>query len=148
MKAFKNPVWVLYLLPFGSLLLAAPLSVTEKKAVRREMIESDVAIRNLTSIIAIGERKMLDDSLQRLVAWQVKDHPEMGKPLRAVIARWQDSAAGKYATQIQREASSLRNYANGRGKFNSQDWTHMSQGLGRILLSCQGCHEITRKEQQ
>ena len=130
----------------GTWLFAAPLSVTEKKAVRREMIEMDIAVRNLTTIVATGERKMLDDSLQRLVGWQMKDNPELGKTLRNVITRWDQSGAGKYATQVQREAQALRSYVGGRGKFSAQDWARMTQGLGKILSSCQGCHEMTRKE--
>ncbi|MFO1472317.1 MAG: hypothetical protein U1F27_14935 [Turneriella sp.] len=130
----------------GTWLVAAPLTVTEKKAVRREMIEMDIAVRNLTTIVATGDRKMLDDSLQRLVGWQMKDNPELGKTLRNVIARWDQSGAGKFATQVQREAQAMRAYAGGRGKFNTQDWSRTTQGLGKILTSCQGCHEMTRKE--
>lgn len=127
-------------------LVAAPLTNGEKKAVRREMIEMDIATRNLTTIIATGDRKMLDDSLQRLVNWQAKDHPEVGKALRTVIARWEASGAGKYASQVQREAAAMRSYAGARGKFNSNDWQRMTQGLSKILLGCQGCHETTRKD--
>lgn len=129
----------------GTCLLAAALTANEKKAVRREMIEMDIAVRNLTTIIATGDRKMLDDSLQRLVGWQMKDHPELGKALRNTIAKWEQSGAGKYATQVQREAQAMRGYA-GRGKFNGQDWSRMTQGLSKILTSCQGCHEMTRKD--
>jgi len=141
-----HPTLLAAVLLCGTWLVAAPLTVTEKKAVRREMIEMDIAVRNLTTIIATGERKMLDDSLQRLVGWQMKDNPELGKTLRNVITRWDQSGAGKYATQVQREAQALRSYVGGRGKFSAQDWTRMTQGLGKILGSCQGCHEVIRKE--
>lgn len=140
------PTLLAVVLLCGTWLVAAPLSVTEKKAVRREMIEMDIAVRNLTTIIATGDRKMLDDSLQRLVGWQMKDNPELGKTLRSMIARWDQSGAGKYATQVQREAQTLRAYVGARGKFTAQDWTRMTQGLNKILTSCQGCHEMTRKE--
>lgn len=59
-QKFSNPTLLAVLL-CGTWLFAAPLSVTEKKAVRREMIEMDIAVRNLTTIIATGDRKMLDD---------------------------------------------------------------------------------------
>ena len=110
------------------------------------MIEMDIAVRNLTTIVATGDRKMLDDSLQRLVGWQMKDNPELGKTLRNVIARWDQSGAGKFATQVQREAQAMRTYAGGRGKFSAQDWSRTTQSLSKILTNCQGCHEMTRKE--
>ncbi len=145
-QKFAHPTLLALLLLSGTWLMAAPLTVPEKKAVRREMIEMDIAVRNLTTIIATGDRKMLDDSLQRLVGWQMKDNPELGKTLRSLIARWDQSGAGKYATQLQREAQALRAYTGGRGKFAAQDWARITQGLSKILTSCQGCHEITRKE--
>ena len=145
-QKIRNPAVLLVVLLGTSWLIAAPLTVSEKKAVRREMIEMDIAVRNLTTIIATGDRKMLDDSLQRLVGWQMKDNPDLGKALRGVIARWDQSGAGRFATQVQREAQAMRSYVGGHGKFNPQDWNRMAQGLGKILNSCQGCHEMTRKE--
>lgn len=127
---------------------AAPLTVQEKKAVRREMIESDIALRNLASIIATSDRKMLDDTLTRLVTYQIKDHPELGKTFRTVVQRWEASGAAKFGTQIQREASAMRDYTNARAKFNADDWARISQGMIKIMASCRGCHDITRKDKQ
>lgn len=130
-----------------TLIFAGALSVAEKKAVRREMIEMDVAVRNLTSIIATSEKKMLEDSLERLITWQIKDHPEHGKNFRSALARWETKGALKFGKQVQAEANALRSYTAGRGKFTPADWTRIHSGLSKILTACQGCHNITRKEE-
>jgi hypothetical protein len=138
----------------AALLFAAPavlyaaLSVAEKKAVRREMIEMDIAVRNLTSTIATSEKKMLEDSLERLITWQIKDHPEHGKNFRSALGRWETKGALKFGKQIQAEANAMRNYTAGRGKFNSSDWARIGSGLNKILGACQGCHDITRKDEK
>ena len=131
----------------SALIFAAGLSVAEKKAVRREMIEMDIAVRNLTSIIATSEKKMLEDSLERLIVWQIKDHPEHGKNFRTALTRWESKGALKFGKQIQSEANALRNYTAGRGKFTAADWARMQNGLMKILGACQGCHDITRKDE-
>ncbi|HRP69140.1 MAG TPA: hypothetical protein PLY93_06380 [Turneriella sp.] len=129
-----------------SCLLAAALSTSERKAVLREMIEMDVAARNLTSIIATSDKKMLDDTLQRLVSWQIQSHPEHGKPFAKALAKWKDAGALRYGNDLQKEARALRAYANARGKFSVKDWEHTKDSFTKILTACQGCHSITKKE--
>jgi hypothetical protein len=125
---------------------AAGLTSAEKKAVRREMIEMDVAVRNLTSIIATSDKKMLEDSLERLVVWQIKDHPEHGKGFRSALGKWETKGALKFGKQVQSEANALRSYTQGRGKFQPGDWARVESGFIKILKACQGCHELTRKD--
>ncbi|MBX3723408.1 MAG: hypothetical protein KF713_16305 [Turneriella sp.] len=127
-------------------LFAAGLSVAEKKAVRREMIEMDIAARNLTSIVATGDKKMLEDSLERLIVWQIKDHPEHGKNFRSALGRWENQGALKFGKQIQTEANAMRSYVQAHGKFSAGDWARIETGLTKILAACRGCHDITRKE--
>jgi len=110
------------------------------------MIEMDIAVRNLATIIATGDKKMLDDSLQRIVQWQMKDHPDLGKAFRSVLAKWEKSDAIKYGRQLQKEASRLRGYANAHGKFSADDWSHIQTSFTKILNSCRGCHEMSKKE--
>lgn len=129
-------------LPF----LSAEFKDQQKKAARREMIELDVAARNLTSIIATGDKKMLEDTLERLVTWQIKDHPEHGKAFKEVIAAWEKSGAIKYAKSIHNEANAMRNYAAARGKFNATDWVRIEQGSIKILTACRGCHDMATKD--
>lgn len=139
--------FVAAILASPALLFAASLGVAEKKAVRREMIEMDIAVRNLTSIIATSEKKMVEDSLERLVVWQIKDHPEHGKNFRSVLGKWEAKGALKFGKQIQAEANAMRSYTQGRGKFAAADWARISTGLNKILGACQGCHDITRKDE-
>jgi cytochrome c553 len=141
-----RPQTLLLTLLAPTLLFAVGLSVAEKKAVRREMIEMDIAVRNLTSIIATSEKKMLEDSLERLITWQIKDHPEHGKNFRSVLGRWEGKGALKYGKQIQTEANAMRSYTAGRSKFTTDDWTRINNGLTKILTACQGCHDLTRKD--
>jgi hypothetical protein len=130
---------------FVSALIAAD---AQQIAVRREMIEMDIAVRNLTSAISIGDRKVLDDVLQRLTVWQMKDHPEYGKAFREVLGKWENKNVIKYGRQIQTEAQTLRGYLSSRGKLAEADWARASQALGKILAACQSCHNTLQKDKK
>lgn len=136
--------------PAAVIMAAGTLTVAEKKAVRREMIEMDIAVRNLTSIIATGAKNgMIADSLDRLVLWRVKDHPEHGKNFASALGRWEKQGVLKFGKLLQQEASSLRNYVNAQGTtLSDAGWARVSSGLTRILSACQGCHAVTLKENQ
>ncbi len=126
---------------------AALAADAKRKAIRREMIEMDIAVRNLTSTIAMADRKVLDDSLHRLATWQIKDHPDLGAPFRQVLNDWQAKNLIRYATELQKEAHALRNFAASKtGRLADADWSKIGLGLNRILIHCQNCHEAARKE--
>lgn len=131
------------LLPAAAVLGGAD---AKKKAIRREMIEMDIAVRNLTSIIALGESKQLDDSLARLVAWQMKDHPDLGSAFREVLAGWQSRGLARYGSELQKEAHALRSFAAQRRRLSDADWSRINTGFHKILMNCQNCHEAARKE--
>ncbi len=117
-------------------------------AVRREMIEMDISVRNLTSAISIGDRKVLDDVLQRLGSWQMKDHPTYGRAFREALGKWESQNVVRYGRQIQAEAQNLRGYLSARGKLTETDWAKMSQGLGKMLAACQSCHITLQKDKK
>lgn len=111
------------------------------------MIEMDIAVRNLTSTIAMADKKVLDDSLVRLASWQIKDHPDLGQAFRAVLSEWQGKGLVRYAAEVQKEAQSLRSFATARpARLADADWARIGSGLNRILINCQNCHEAVRKE--
>jgi hypothetical protein len=125
---------------------ARGMSATERKAVRREMIEMDVAARNLASIIATRDRKMLDDTLQRLSAWQIKGHPEFDSTFRGMLEKWRLNGSLKFGDKLHEEAVSMRKYTEAHRKFGDADWQRILTGFNRILSSCQGCHDLNKKE--
>lgn len=139
----KLPHFAIFFCLAGGAVLAADL---KRKAIWREMIEMDIAVRNLTSTIAMADKKVLDDSLERLVTWQIKDHPELGTSFRQVLADWQAKNLTRYATQVQKEAQALRSFAASRSRLSDSDWEKIGSGLNRILMNCQSCHEAARKE--
>lgn len=113
------------------------------------MIEMDIAVRNLNSIIAMGEHKALDDSLARLSSWQIKDHPELGAAFRQVLATWQAKRLLPFASTLQKEAQELRNFAAARPtRLSDKDWSYIAAGVNRILQQCRSCHEAASKEQK
>ncbi len=120
----------------------------EQTAVRREMIEMDIAVRNFASAISIGDPKVLDEIFGRLTGWQMKDHPEYGQSFRQVLGKWESKNAIRFGRQIQAEALSLRGYASSRAKFSDADWARMRDGLGKILAGCTGCHNTMMKEKK
>lgn len=120
----------------------------ERAAVRREMIEMDIAVRNFASAISIGDRKVLDEIFGRLTSWQTKDHPDYGQSFRQVLSKWETKNAIRFGRQIQTEAQALRGYASSRIKFSEADWTRMRDGLGKILANCAGCHNTIMKDKK
>jgi len=127
------------------LIFAATLSaldLNEKKAIRREMIELDIATRNLASIIAQGDRKSLDDSLSRLASWQINTHPELGKFFQNVLSQWETRGTLKYAVALHREAAGLRNFIGKKPRLSESDWNSVSAGLNKILSQCRNCHQL------
>lgn len=113
------------------------------------MIEMDIAVRNLSSIIAMAERKALDDAFLRLSTWQIKDHPELGAAFKQVLANWQARRLLPFAANLQKEAQELRSFAASRPvHFSDKDWSIIAAGLGRILQQCRNCHEAASKEQK
>jgi len=138
---------IVFVIAASAPLVAASLSTPEKKAVRREMIELDIAVRNMTSIIATGERKMLDDTLERLVTWQIKDHPEHGKVFREVLKKWESSGAIKFGHKVHTEANQLRGFVASHAKFGEAEWSRVQQSFQKILSACQGCHDMTYKKE-
>ena len=111
------------------------------------MIEMDIAVRNLTSTIAMADKTALDDSLQRLESWQMKDHPDLGSAFRAVLADWQTRGLAHHGAELQKEAQALRSFAVSRSaRWSDADWARIGSGLNRILIHCQNCHEAARKE--
>lgn len=120
-----------------------------RRAIRREMIEMDIAVRNLASTIAMADKKAADDALQRLGSWQIKDHPDLGQAFRTVLSDWQRLGWARYAHEIQKEAQGLRSFAAARpASLSDSEWARIGAGLNRILINCQNCHQAARKEPQ
>ncbi|MCX7634004.1 MAG: hypothetical protein N2Z22_11800 [Turneriella sp.] len=132
-----------YCLSVLFLVSAAIAADLRRKAIRREMIEMDIAIRNLASTIAMAEHRLLDESLERLAVWQIQDHPELAAAFREVLADWRARGALQHAEKLQKEVVSLRSFvATRKSNFRAEDWQHLLEGYNRILLHCQACHSI------
>ncbi len=118
----------------------------KKKAIRREMVEMDVATRNIASILSLRAQSKLDDSLQRLASWQMKTHPELGKPFASVLTSWEKKGVLVFGQALQKEVAGLRRFAGQRKKLDEKDWDKVNQSFVKIIKNCQGCHQALKKD--
>ncbi|MCS6983543.1 MAG: hypothetical protein NZM25_00250 [Leptospiraceae bacterium] len=124
--------------------MAQLLPATEKVAVRREMIEKDIAIRNLASIIALGAEKELMYQLSQLSEYQMLSHPQLREPFERVLAQWKKKGVEKYFTSLQKTAQNLKALLASQDK--SKLWEKMAEGYQAILADCRFCHETLQVE--
>lgn len=140
-------LWVL-LLSFPFILASAAPSVTikyttnEKKAIRREMIESDIAIRTLASLISVGQYKEIEQQFISLSRYQIANHPDLKGPFNLVVKKWQNAGIEKYAQVQHKVAGDARSLVKNK-VAQTIPWTKVQSAFNDILQSCRDCHEAT-----
>lgn len=119
-------------------------SADEKKAIRREMIEMDIAVRNIGSLISLGSKAPLAENFSSLQKWHTLEHPVHKVGIASVKKKWSATGVLKYKNQIQSTAGTLREYVLGMGK--KPEWEKVSKGFTNILANCRGCHQSLMKK--
>lgn len=136
-----------------SLLLAQPLwatehkttlglSAEETKALRREMVEMDLAVRNLSSVLSMGYRITLRRNLQYLSKLQTLNNHKYQTTMKSVIKKLKAKNVYGDIEAIQNEANNLLQYLN-KYQNSNRHWDRVNSGYTRILDRCRACHEKT-----
>lgn len=115
------------------------LPTDEQTAIRREMIEKDIAIRNIASLIALGETKDLAKQFSILSEYQMVSHPQLKEVFQKVLTKWKKRGLDRYFESLQKKSKSLKEIL--QGEKNSNFWSKLSEGYLAILSDCRGCHK-------
>lgn len=120
------------------------LSLNETQALHREMVEMDLAIRNLASGISMGYHRTLLNNFHYLAELRTLKNYRYKEDMRSAITKMKNRNVYFYIESIQAQAQELHDYAEANGPSASRDYWHkLQQGYGKILDQCRNCHEKT-----
>jgi|GEM_PF-3272176 len=123
----------------------------EKKALRVEMIEMDITIRTISSMISLNKPDRLELLFKRLSELQTSSSEYHKKGIAGVVKKWKNNGLVKYLEAIQKESSEIAeklHVANTGGKKEETPWRTLLETQTRILENCQGCHKSLGVEMQ
>lgn len=118
------------------------LTTDEKKALRREMIEYDITIRDMASHISMRYRNKTEANAAYIASSPTLQHAELGKDYKKVRAKFSSAGIMSYVTNLESEAQALYTYmktVNKSGK--SVDWPRVQSSYIKILNQCTMCHQ-------
>ncbi|MCB1145236.1 MAG: hypothetical protein KDK38_00415 [Leptospiraceae bacterium] len=125
--------------------LSAPSTKTLKlnspqtEALRREMIDMDIQLRSLASLISLGYRIPASDAARHLSDWQNENHPRMKEAFAQLVGEFKRDNTLTYATQV---FSSAKQISSILKASKSPDWNLVQNHLSKILQNCRNCHVI------
>ena len=113
----------------------------EKKAFRREMVELDVQIRNLSSAISLGYVHAMQAALIRLSTSRTSVIPRYKKAMRSVHAKLKKNLYYIYLENIRSEAKGLREIVDDNLRKNKKmHWGDVTKRHQTIIKNCRLCH--------
>lgn len=116
------------------------LSQKELIALRREMVEMDIAARNISSVISMGYRVTLTRNLRYLTKLQTLQNHRYKESMGSAIVKMKKQKVYIHFEKIQLEAENLLQYL----RHDPQDrWERVHSSYARILDQCRYCHEKT-----
>lgn len=109
-------------------------------ALRREMVEMDIAARNISSVISMGYRVTLTRNLRYLSRLQTLQNHKYKESMSTAVAKMKNQHVYVHFEKIQAEAENLLRYLRQNPKDH---WARVHDSYGRILDQCRYCHEKT-----
>jgi len=123
----------------------------EKKAVRIEMIEMDITIRTIVSMISLNKPDRLEVQFSKLAKLHLEDSVYHKKSISAAVNKWKQTGLIKYIDAIQTEASAISGYLAKQiadEAKNTMDWELVYQANKKILENCRACHVLVGIDRQ
>lgn len=117
-------------------------SELERKAIRREMIEADIAVRTIGSLLAMGQYKEIERQFMLLSRYQIGKHPELKGALDSAAGKWRSAGLEKHFTTLQKIAADARNEVKGKSAGNFP-WSKTENSYLSIVRECRACHDAT-----
>jgi len=135
---------LLALLPlYAAPAFLADLSRSEKAALRREMVEYDITIRELASNIAMRYKNTAQTNARYLASSPVIAHIEYGKDYKKVRALFAKNGLDSHFVKIETEAAALDKYFKTVSSNTDTDWNKVLKSYSAIVNECGACHAKT-----
>lgn len=116
----------------------------EARAVRVEMIEMDIAVRTLASMISLNKTDRLEVIFRRLGELQMTGSVYHKNGISGAVKKWKTSGLMKHVDTIQSESAAMVEYLNGWNtgeKKQEVNWNEVHNANRKILENCQECHK-------
>ncbi|RME91615.1 MAG: hypothetical protein D6767_04940 [Candidatus Hydrogenedentota bacterium] len=122
------------------------LRLTEKEyiALRREMIEMDLAYRNLASAIAISFPNESKRLLESLSEYKITEHVHHKKAAKTLLRKLKRNNLKKYFENIHKIAKKAAEKAEKIAQNKLSNWQPVENALIKIASQCRQCHEKTK----
>ena len=120
------------------------LDRAEAKAQRNDMIEMDVRIRNISSMLSLGHAEGLYQNFNRLARIETNRPNSMRKGYQSLYKKWTKHGLNQYMENIIKTAK--RASATLRKTYKTPadvDWTSFEKEFESILTNCRKCHTAT-----
>ena len=145
-------IWVL-LLGISNAMVAGDLNkglsiqytLEEKKAIRIEMIEMDITLRTMTSMISLNKPDRLEILFKKLSELQLVNSTYHKAGISGAEKKWKKHELTGYLDKIQKESKNITKYLheiNTAEKKQEVKWDIIYQANRKILENCQGCHKV------
>jgi len=118
------------------------LNKGEKKAWHMQMVEMDIAIRNISSHISLGFAGSAAINFNGLTKYHVREFPDQRKAFDSGWGKFEKAKMAIHLREIRDEANEARKYLGSRlKKKRSVNWKKVEKSLNTILQNCRACHE-------
>ena len=137
---------ILISLPFISSISSnrIPLVKAEERALKYEIIELDIGIRNAASMISTGNTRQLINSLVTLRAFQTANSIRHRESFSALVKKLEAADLLPHFQAIHREAQELQAYLlNENKKGRAIDWSNVERSFNKVLTGCRNIHMRT-----
>ena len=120
------------------------LTLTEQefRALRREMVEMDLNLRNLVSAMSMNFALETAGKFEQLESFQITQMPNYKDAAISLINKIKINNLINYFSDIHKEAEKARKMAKKTHRNKtSANWKIIHESFSRIIESCRGCHD-------
>lgn len=116
------------------------LSYNEKKALKREMVEMDISIREFASAMALNHPQVASRRFQKLSSFQIAISPYYKKIFPSLAKKLQDQNLYNRFHQLHHEAKKAYNATKKYQQCDSECRNLFHLHYKKVLFHCSSCH--------
>jgi len=117
------------------------LSIGEEKAQRAVMVEMDIRIRNIASMLSLKDGAGLYYNFRKLGRIDIERPNEYKKAYVGLYQKWEKNDLAKYLNNVKTSAEAGRKYLS--DIYNNESkivWTRVENEYSKIINECRNCH--------
>ena len=117
-------------------------SFQERKALFKEMVEMDISIRSISSLLSLGDQENIGNYFSRLSQFQMIEDSWYGKYFRSSLRKIQMKGLFPYWRRIQKISKETEEYiVDSLREGKNLDWGRIEKSYQKIIQNCRACHE-------